>query len=351
MMGLDFLGLGSKYWDVKGSLSVFPEGWGLGFFDTTFGDVRKNLKKFLDSGKVSAARVHIWWSDAHKIAPLDVLEKRLPIYERLAQEYPAVKFYVSHSCEYKESSLSAITKRVALVQKLCPSCVVVQTPMKSPVVKGVGLLEQHGTNSKPRTGGIVSTDGQNVFDIDAEKWVNQHNGSDITFLWATRFNLRENYKPPQGNPPPPERKAYPDKGYIKGVIRLGSPSGKEPVPTFPATNLKKPQLLKTCAEDPPGEGDKRANKPLAILKEKLDHIEIVTFQGESVGKLKYFGGFPPNLHRYYSGMKGSIGLYGYQISNKLKEASGSEWGYLKVGQTFYGPIHFAFRTPFFQEPK
>lgn len=349
MFGLDLLGLGSKYWKVKPSLEVFPDGWALGAFATTFGDALPNVKTFLDSGKVKAFRLQAWWSNSHKIAPLKYLKEELPRWEKLGQKYPHIPFYISHSCEYSEKNKAEIKKRVDLVQQLCPSCTVVQTPMHSPVIAGVGKIEQHGTKSKPKPGHIVSTDGQHCFDIDIEKWLELHNDSAIKFLWAPRFNLRENVKPPQTVPPPPARKAFPPAKYIEGCVRLALPSGTPPSPAFAARPLKKPILWKTFAEDGPGEADKRGNRPLIILDKKSPFVEVITHDNQVVGRLKYYGTYGAGLYRFYSGMAGAVGLYAYEIGDKAKSLSGSNWVWIRQGDRVLGPICAPFRTPFFQQ--
>lgn len=347
LIGLDLLGLGSKHWPVKKSLEVFPDGWALGCFDTTFGDVRSNAKKFVQSGKVGALRVHIWWSNSHKIVPLDHLKKRLPLWEQFAKAHPTVPVYISHSCEYDEQSGVEIKKRVNMVLDLAPTCRVVQTPMNSPVVPGF-LVEEHGTKASVSSDGIASADGQNIFDLDAENWVQRNKDGELCFLWGARFNLREAGEAP----PPPQRTAAPSPDYIRGIVRLAYPSGVAPSPAFPVEAWKKPLLWKTYAEDSPGEGDKRSNRPVAILSHKASHVDIVLASGTKIGRLAYYGAFPGGMHRYYSGMAGGIGLYAYQIGQKAMAVGGSEYIWLKLGKgnsaKFYGPICAPFRSPFFQ---
>jgi hypothetical protein len=345
--GLDFLGLGSQHWKLKQSIEVFPQGWALGCFAQTFGDALPAARKFLASGKVSAFRLQAWWSDSHKIAPMDFLKKELPRWEKLAREFPHVRFYISHSCEYSEADIKQIRKRVILVQALCPSCEVVQCPMHSPVVKGVGLIEQHGTKSEPKPGHIVSTDGQAIFDQNAANWMALHQDALINFLWAPRFNLREAHN----TLPPPARKAFPTKRDILSVIRLASSPGIAPSPVFAADVIpfKKPELLKTHAEDQQGNTDARANRPLVILKKKTKFVEVVTFTGQVLGKLTFFGNFGEGLYRYYAGHAGGIRLYGYEIGEKAKQASGSEFVWFKQGNKYYGPVNPAFRVPFYQQ--
>lgn len=291
MLGLDLLGLAHPKFAVKEVLKAFPEGFAVGCFDDpkTFGDALKRIKLFLNSGKVSALRVHAHWSDAHKIADMRDLQKRLPRYEKLQQEFPNIPIYVSHSCEYKEGSLAEIRKRVELVRTLCPSCIVVQSAWQGPTVAGVGVVEKHGPGAKCGRGQIASYDGgkkgEGVQDVDSEKWINNNRNADITFLWSPRFNLTESEKIPRD-----KRTATPRARDIKGIARLGKGKGAPPIPQLPGkiVALKKPHLWKSWAEDNPGE-NKRDNRPLVILKNKTASVEIVTHLNQKIGKFAYYG--------------------------------------------------------------
>lgn len=343
MIGLDFLGLGSKAWPIKATIEAFPQGGALGFFgDDTFGpNAMKNVRAFIASGKVAAIRNQMHWDYGHKIIPIEKLKKALPAWEKLAKEFPGIRVYLSHSCEYSERSLAEIKKRVDLIHSLAPSCIPVQTPMRSPVISGE-IVEVHGQQpAKP--GQICSTDGEALFNMDAEKWNNASSGGIIRFAWGERCNGAEAHN----TLPPPKREAFPDRKYTLSLLRLLEPKGIPPTPTFQAKPLKKPLLWKTHAEDNPG-SSARDNRPLIMLPKKTKDVQLVTFQGEPIGKLVYFAPYPGGLFRFYSGLPGGIGLYGYEIGEKAKAKSGSEFIWIKQGNTFYGPINPAFREGYFQ---
>lgn len=346
MIGLDYLGLGSKHWKVEESLQAFPDGWALGCFGgTTFGKLAlTNVRRFLQSGKVKAFRLQAWWDNGHKIAPLEFLKKELPKWEALHQEFPGIPFYISHSCEYSEKSIDQIRLRVDAIKRLCPSCIPVQTPMHSPVIPGY-MTEEHGQNATAKAGQIASTDGQSIYDIDAERWMAANVNAEITFLWGARFNLRDGTP---NMPPPPERKAYPDFKYIQSIVRLAYPKGAKPDAIFESTPIKKPMLYKTHGEDGPGDAN-RDNRPLIMLPKRSDKVEVVTFSGASIGKFIYFGAYPNGTFRFYSGLPGGMNLYGFEIAERLRQISGYEWGWFKQGSKFYGPVHFAFRRGYFQK--
>ena len=354
MLGQDYLGLAHPSFPVKQATELTPAGTAIGAFDDPFGDVIPALRTMLASGKFPAVRIHAHWDNGHKIVPLKKLKAKLPRYEKLAKDFPTVKVYVSHSCEYKESKVTEVQKRVDLVRKLCPSCIPVNACWTGATIPGV-ITETHGTKAKAKAGDLVSTDGDNIFDIDAEAWVTKNARAEIIFLWGARYNLREAAKPDQKVPDPKNRNAAPSGRYIQACIRLGSPKGTAPQPTFTGkiTPVKDPILWKTFAEDdqepnPADPDDPRENRPVFICPSKAKSLDVVTFDGKSIGKIMLGGGFPPNLSRYYSGGPGGIGGYGAEIAQKALKSSGSEFVWLKDGKTFFGPVNPAFRQGYFR---
>jgi hypothetical protein len=373
VLGLDLLGLANKNVDMKAVIRAFPQGFAIGVFAREFGDVIPNLKKLLDTGKVSAVRVQLWWGGKpHVIAPMKFLEKEAPRWEALANEYPHIQFFVSHSCEYSEDDISAIARRVDLIQLLCPSCILVQSPMKSPIIKGVGLLEEHGTKATTKAQ-IVSADGICSADINTPKWLAKHVGALIRFLHAPRFNLQHHVKFPITLPPAPKRKAAPSAEYITHIVRQAVPEPNYDVQAYfgpeKTTRPKKPNLWKTVAEDSNSGAnlvDPRGTKPMYFFKrrknkktgkwkESPEFLEIVNRDGNVLGRLKLHldEDEDPNrtTDRYYAGGKNAINAHGFQIADLAVMTSSSPYIGIKVGKKVHWPIHGALRTPFYQKQK
>ena len=217
IVGFDLLGLGHNLWPIKDTIAVHPIGSAIGAFDSTFSNsVIPNLTKLLDSGKFPTIRIHLWWSDAHVIVPLKVVQERAPLYEELAKKYPSVKFYLSHSCEHNEQSLEKVLKRIDLIKILAPSCIPVNCIWKGALAPGV-VTEVHGESSKANPNEIVSLDGDDCFSIDSKKWLKRNSKGIISFLWGSRYNLRETGKPA---PPPKLRTNVPNKKYLLDVVKL-----------------------------------------------------------------------------------------------------------------------------------
>lgn len=351
IIGYDLLGLGSSYWRVQPLIDLLPHGSAIGCFtDNTFGNAWIKIRKLLSTGKHPIFRGQLHWDpagangvSAHKIIPLEKLKKQLPKLEQLALDFPNVKIYASHSCEYKEQSKAAISARVSLIKQLAPHCVPVNTPMNSPVA-GDAITEIHAPG-KAKAGQIWSTDGQSILDGDAEKEINKSSNATICFLWAPLFNLRE----AGAFIPPPERKAAPPPWYIRDVIAVAQPKGNAPAPLFHGNikPIKKPTLWKTCAEDHIG-SDPRGCKPLLICGTKANQAEVLDFKGNRIAKLGYYGTFTGGQFRYYSGWGSGSKLSSSELAEKAIQSSGSPFVWFKVGNIIYGPTHAAFRTGYFQ---
>lgn len=344
MHGLDYLGLAHPLFPLKAVTKLTPAGYAIGTFDDPFGPVLPRLRTMLKTGKFPTVRIHAHWANDHKVVPMKKLTEKLPSYERLAKDFPAVKVYVSHSCEYDEGSAAVIAERVQAIRKLAPSCIPVNSVWRGPTIPGV-LTERHGDVGV--RGGFASHDGVNCYDLDVEAWKAKNAQALITFWWGYRFNLREINKPDQPVPPPSKRTAAPSDEYIESILRLCLPFGVPPTSVFPkAKPFRKPCLWKTHAEDHQGSDDPRENKPVCVLPEKANQAEVLAANGKKVGELRYGGTFHGGGYRYYSG--GALGLYGYEIGKKAQKLSGSEFVWLRVGDKVYGPVNPAFRAGYFR---
>lgn len=379
LIGLDILGLAHPKMDLKGIARAFPDGWALGVFGQAFGDALPAVEKFVRElaklgKKLGAVRVQLYWHDDHKIAPLKFLKREAPRWNDFALRNPEIPVYVSYSCEYTRATQKECKERVNLMQQLCPNCKLVQSPgrhlgKQAPYIKGVGLLEEHGTQAKKGTP-VVSADGICSADINTPKWLVKHAGAELVFLHAPRFNLQHHVKPPKKLPPRPKRQAVPSTDYITHIVRQA-----QPVPDYnqhysgpeKTVRPKKPNLWKTVAEDSnPGPTlvDPRGTKPMYFIARRKNKktrkwvesppfLEIVNRYGAVIGRLNlhHDDDEDPNREtdRYYAG--GAIGLHGFQIADRAVETSGSPFIGIRVRKRVHWPIHGALRMPFFQKSK
>lgn len=209
MIGFDLLGLADKRFDIKPS--DLPEGSAIGVFDDPFGHVLPKLKKLLDSGRFPICRIHAHWADNHTVVPISKLKKKLLKYEDLAKQYPEIKFYISHSCEYKESSAKKIRQRVDLIKQLAPSCFPVNSCSSGAVTPGISV-ERHGDIAG---GDLVSMDGTDITQMNVKAWLKKNKSAKICFLWRTQFNGRN---PGEAATPIKQRKHWPTKEQIKELV-------------------------------------------------------------------------------------------------------------------------------------
>ena len=354
MRGLDILGLASKKWNVKETLEALSKGMAVGLFaDDTFGpNAIPNVNRLLATEKLAAIRAHLNWkgpNPSHALPPLDKIKALAPKWEKIAKQNLLTRVYVSPTCEYDSTDKRAIKAMLDLTKKLCPSCIIVQTPSKKGAVVPGYMVERHGKVSM-KAGQIASYDGgvkgEGLFDIDAASWVKGNANAEIAFAWSPLCNMAEAHN----KLPPNQRTQSPSSHHLTSLLRLFVPIPSAPTPLFTATPLKRPFLYKSHAEDSQGP-DPRNNRPLLILKPKAAFVTLVTFQGVPVGKFTYVdrvGPFPPDLSRFYSANPRGIGLYGWEIADMAMSKSGSPFVWISHKGKFIGPIHPAHRTPFFQ---
>lgn len=336
--GHDFLGLGNKHFKVDEIIPTLENNTAIGVFDSTwpdnFGDPYPKVRKLVQTGKIKLVRVQLYWSYQHKPAPPGIIKQAVPRWERLAKEFPNVIFYLSPSCEYDKTTTKAVIQNwVNIIRKSAPTTIPVLSPMDGPTIPGV-LVEKHGDNVVGAS--ALSTDGNNIFDANAAQLVNSNQNATYILGWGMRYNLAE-----VGNTlKPPYRTAAPDKKYIKMVwSQFG---------TRIYGGLQRPQLYKVAAEDKVGV-DVRANKPLFIIKERVSFIQILDSNNGVMGKFPYYDTYLNQGYRYYSGMPGGMGMYGWEIGELAKQRTGSDVIKIKAGNTVYNVGSAAFRTPYYQD--
>ncbi len=348
--GMDLLGGADADWDWKATARAWESGFALGIFDgaETFGDAIKAIHEFDKQlalvGKnlrtdVPAIRIHAAWNN-HGIIDLPLLVKRCRRYQLLAKEYPQIKIYVSWTCEYSEDTTpKQARERIAVVRTHCPSCIPVQSPMPGgATVRGV-VTEWHGHSAQAKANQIVSTDGQNLFDMDARKWIQRNKKALIVFAWGMRFNLSESKEKIL---PPFKRTAAPNFEYLTGNFWLFREPGPEPI-ISDALPVVSPRLYKTFAEDMPKE-NARDNRPMLMDPLHGSKAEIFTLDNQKLGDLPLYPDQNPHqLERYYAGWPGGAKQYGWQLAELSIAKSGSPWGKFRIAGKWIGPVHFAFR--------
>lgn len=347
--GYDILGAAHRLFPVEAILNEIPLDAPIGWFWDTFGPSANIFERMLSQGR-TVFRVQCHWSDGHKIVPLGTLEKVLKEIDAVAKGRE-IQLYASPSCEHAESDKGEVRTRLEMVKRILPYATPVNNPQpgKGAVVPGY-LTEFHG--GSPGKCDLASTDGDNIYDINAQKWLTAYgNKTHPCFLWGRRFNLREIEKPGQKPPPIPARKAAPSLKYFLSIKRLASPAGV-PGPTKldvrPFIGTYKSHAEDTQEADEKTPDHPRENKPVLITKGHGGKAEILTSNGRVIGNFVWGGYMPDGMVRYYAGGAGGVGLYGYEIGEKAKRLSGSEFVYFRIDGVVRGPVHPAFRQGTFR---
>jgi hypothetical protein len=316
IFGLDTLGL-AKFSDA--AIRAIPEGIAVSAFAVTFGDAEKNVRKVCRTRKPVVVKIQLLWSDRHEFGDSDIPEiKRLAAkYEKVAKDFPKIKFYLSPFCEHK---LSNPDKYLDIVKQFAPSCTPLNTPWTGAISRKY-LNEVHGDHAAPRGEYLYSHDGWNSADVDVTSHKRKHAKAKIFWFWHPAFNGRLNSADPT---PRPARKAWPTPDLIKSIWYLRRPKGK--------TKLTGNRLWKSHADRHNTPPEPRAYKPVLIIPEEVSEVQLM--QGTKViARLKYYGPFADGRHRYYATD------YGYKLSVK----AGHKPCGLRVEGKIVGQVNPAFR--------
>jgi hypothetical protein len=324
MPGMDYLGL-AKF--CNAALEAHPNGTAVGAFIDTFGDSLPCLEQFVRNRKADTFRVHLAWSDTHQFNPRDfdnIAAKAVKL-NLLAGRYPNHKFYVSGACEHNLDATQAKILRAKVLAK-CPRC----AGYSNSVWKGAtidGVNEVHGDSPRKPSGQyIVSYDGDSAVDSDVTLWKSKYSDALIQFLWEPRFNGRWETN---DSTPRPNRKGWPDAKFIQSVAFLFTDRGA-------VGKLGKTDIYKSHSENK-GNGDPRAEKPVAILGIKVPEISLVSVNGKEIAKARYYGSFEGNRSRYY------FPAYGFELAKKANGLT-----FIKAGKTKLGPVNAGFRAGVFR---
>lgn len=325
IFGMDYLG-GAKYPNViKAS---HPLGWAAGFFDDTFGDCMPAVKAALSRG-CRHIRIQLFWEPSHVYdnTSLKKIIDKSTRWENFRRQNQTVTVELSVFCEH---NLRTPDKFLDVAAKAAPSCIIVNSPLKTGALSQKYKNEFHGAETKPRASSRFnfSFDGTACVDADVETYKKNYGKSDVFFFWDARFNGKgesNEVDPKTQKPIPiPNRKNWPDASLIESIEYLKNPKG--------AASLVSNDLWKSHSENK-GNNDTRAEKPVYLSKEKSTFAEL-RFNGKVIGKLKrYPGDMPDGRARYY------FAEMGYKVSKKYQNKLIEVW----INNKFRGTVNPAFR--------
>jgi hypothetical protein len=359
----DIIGLLSEKFPVDDLVPLLPEKFCGSHLDWTFATRLTNLKKILDSGKVTdwqvdffngpcirggncgryepyfgmtiAAFNAMWESGGGKLRRH--LRDRVRLYCDFFANYPNVAIEFSPTLEHNLSS-RAFRKQAAVIAQHCPRAVIVENPVGGVRSSGAFKIERHGTAVRGlKAPCSVSLDGNDAFDSNIPAFL-ASNGECRHYIWGLVYNLR------LGDGPfidPRKRKRVATTEQLRTLLRYAEPLPYSPLIDGCTGGILPPRLFKTSAEDK-GTGDIRANKPLWITPFHGEAVNAFTAVGAlPIGALEYYGPFEGGTFRYYSGL--GVNLYGIEMAEKAEKLSGSPYVVLKEGGRCFGPFHPAYR--------
>jgi hypothetical protein len=324
LWGIDALGMAR--WSNE-AIDAIPPGVAVGVFTQRelFGPgALEHLERVLSKGKTPLVRYHLRWSDTHSFPRSDwgkIIAEARRVSE-VIERYPSVECQVSGATEHQLNSKDARDLANLVLAAIPSRCVYVNNPWgKGAYIVGDRIMnEVHGRAAKrPAIGGRYnfSFDGDAAEDADVTSFKQRMNDADVFFMWGPRFN---GHWEMGSTVPRPERKGWPDAKYVQSLMALTKDKG--------STYIVKGGLYKSHAENK-GNGDKRAEKPVLLLKSKSS---FVTVGGVTC---PYFGTFENGQYRYYCSSK-----WGYEVSDTPVD--------VKVSGKVVGRVNPAFREGYFK---
>lgn len=362
--GRDYLALQHARFKAGQAADYLQAGQATGNLDWTFGESLGPVETLLQRARPSFHRVHILNTvcvrngNCGRYEPLagyrridleiailkkdkkvlNKLKSRVWLYMMLAKQYPNTKMLVSPVLEH-DLGQKAWRVLADAVLEVWPDAQLVNSPNKGikPERYRGAWIESHG--SKPLQGAdIVSTDGEEITDIDVDAYLKRTASAKIVYAWSRVDNCRH-----QGAfQDPRQRTRCPTAGNFEELAHILD--AVPPAPAFAGgakckkiTPFKSPWIWKPMAEDKGG-ADPRANKPVAIIGARGPIAAVLAADGSEVGRLAYYGQID-NLYRFYSGFKSGSGVNGYEFEKKAEVASGSRWTWLALsGGACAGPV-------------
>lgn len=364
--GQDTLALNLEKFDAEKASKFFNRGAPLGVLDNTFSANVSHSRRSLTLLAPNYFRVHLingpcirngncgryeigygynkttFNAALEKRAPkiLKYLRERTAVWRQVASESPSTTFILSPGLEH-DWTQAAFTVAADTVLGVYPGVQLDNSPDGGAYAgRYAGAwVERHGTNFQPDAD-IVSMDGAEGTDISINAFNKRVQASPrlkIAYTWSRVYNCRDQ------NPKwtdPRARKSCPGASQFELLAHLTDQRPAAPKFTGKQCTNKpfvSPQIWKPFAEDS-GNGDPRANTPVALVKPKGGILYVLDYTGHRVGTLGLYSSYPGNLDRYYSNYKGGSTWGGYGFEKAATAQSGNPAVWLQAGGSCEGPI-------------
>lgn len=360
--GDDHLALLSSHYKVSEVCQHHKDGEALGILDWTFGESLSNLRKFFACAKVGVIRVHLinntcirnkscgkyeigygYTLDSFNNAILNkdakiknFVQSRTQVYKTWrTTEQPYQDIAISPILEGNETD-AAYEILADWVKEVWPEVQLANNKMDNNGKSYRGAwIECHG-KSLPSNCDIISTDGQEIMDIDSVKYIKQNSGKKIKFRWSRVNNCRD-----QGPLLDPRKRTNCATGReAEQQVHVTDIIGNAPTRTFSCSTkpFDKNDIWKPLSEDK-GTNDERANLPVIIPSDLPDGtVTLTTRSGQIAGTLGYYGHFTDGRPRSYSGYPGGSKITGYEFQKAAERISGSSYVWAKRGSKCVGPF-------------
>lgn len=360
--GQDYLAAQHKRFDAAEGAKHL-NGQATGNLDWTFGESLEPIRELLKA-RPKFHRIHIfngpcirggncgkyetaygytvqeWDAAIKKKSPkiLNFFRSRVSAYRDLCNEFPATQCLLSPQLEHNLSK-KAFRILADVARVVWPDVQLVNSPVGGIQIEAYreAWIERHGSTPQSDAD-IASFDGAEVSDANIPAFLARTNRPrlKIRYAWSRGFNCRDQgpFKDPR------KRTSCPTRGIFEEIAHIFDDRGHKPA--FTGDNcskirpFKSPAIWKPLAEDD-GNGDKRANKPVTLLKPDVKKVLVLASNGQIVGELPQFP--DPNitqLRRYYSALGSNVN--GYAFEKRAEELTGFPYVWLKAKDTCYGPL-------------
>lgn len=337
--------------DVKMIKANLEVGQSIGVMAGTFGPINKVLPELLATGKVPAFRIHLGGFCAHgskctdgECSPgnINCLKSRARTAQKIAESFPSSQCYASPYAEYSSTDRKRVDAWFSAIKSEAPSCIPVASSFGGYIPPYIRYIERHGNN--PQISEITSNDGSNYFDSDSVKY--NKKATVMSCKWTNRYNLRLTSE--KSAPPPPKERSLDNRiGQHDFLLMqlMGHELPPQPAPPVSCKHIHSftgQELLKPHSEDYGSLNGQRGNKPMVILKKKVNKLDVIDTKGRYVGCFKYYGKYTVNgYHRYYMGSCSGQDAYDLYLKT-------GEWAFMKDGTTCT-PITVMRRMGYFRE--
>lgn len=363
--GIDVLGIHHRLFPCDILIELTPEYTPLGLLsDPTFGDSDQCFRRYLREIRPSYIRAHLLNTTAVRNGktqpqePLykytlqqvarEVRDENSAIYQKIAveiskiniavaEENPGTVQYLSPLLEHDLSPQDeAIMFRILL--KKFPGQIWVSNPVNNNNPTPANTFkEKHNKDLQPNpSADIVSQDGVSFWDTNVPDGLRKVVKG--VLHWMQPWNIRAKIEDRNGTPvfiPPRLRTWIPTRAEIALAIQMLQPKPALNTPVPPQCGNPRPRQFTRnevwkISSDNHGKGDSKDAKPLLITYQRSSAVDILNKNGQTIGRMPYYGSFSAGGFRYYYRDRQA-----YDLGQLAENTSGSSNIFLRINGACY----------------